>query len=1426
MRTLGLDLGTNSIGWAIRDTEASDGNQIVDYGVTVFRKGVGDGKQGEFSLAAERRKNRSKRRLYNAKRYRKWGLLKVLIENHMCPLKPEELRLWSVGRWEDGRNKGREYPMGNDEWKKWLAMDPAYFGDRGQSENGKQIRKSPYDLRCELLEKVDEADSLRLNRIGRALYHLVQRRGFKTSRKSGKSSYGESELLKKFFEKYPDKANWKSSQVFNFLRSDSCTDGELRLIRIRKETGVLQRKLYEEEFSAICQRQQLSEELTDRLHNAIYFVRPLRTQKGLVGKCTLEKGKARIPLSHPAFEEFRALQFINNVQWREARNNGSFSPIPMDLKKEILETLFFRKIERGKNKGKVDSRAYFKFDEIIDTFSENGKWEFNYKNKPNVPTCPMIAGLMNVFDDKWTVKFITEKNSFGIYWQGLVLKYETKYGTRKKKRVGARKRAFTAKKIGEHRELDYEGIWHLLFDFLQTRDKGDELEEFCKGVLGWDDEKANEFANIDMQQGYGSLSRSAIVKILPHLRDGYIYPKAVTFANLSKVLGKEFFLANREKIEGSITETIGKVDREKEELDIVNSLVQDYFASDENVRGDGRKGERTEVAKTEVENKLKTYFEQIQWSAKSESARKEYFDAILGRYLSFLDGSQQPNEKASTTPSREPDRDYFKLPRLDEAIKSILREKFSADERLLKHLYHPSDVQFYLPSKEGKLGNPQPPTKAWKNPMAMRTMYELRKLINYLIESGIIDEETKVVIEMARELNDANRRWAIQTWQRHREAENIEFAKAILGVAKPKYPGLNENDANNVDKVRLWWEQLPDSEEVYKQVKELKNDVDKYRLWKEQECQCIYTGKLINLADLFDGTKTQFAHTFQRSASFDSSLANLTVSDAYYNVHIQKNRIPTQLENYDKEWRDPTSGHTYSAIRPRIQKWIEKTISLRQRIESNKGEAKKAVLKGEVERKNDLTKFRRLLELDLEYWDKKVKTFTLEEIPNSWKNSQLTDTQIITKYARSYMKSFFRRVDVQKGAVTSQFRKIYGLAGDEQKDRSRHTHHAMDAAVLTLVPSSARRDAILKRYYEAVEKGLKFHTTPYESFDISHVSSIDKNVLVNHVSRDRAFVPTYRKARKRGKLQFVNNADGQRIPIIVQGDSVRGQLHKETFLGAIKVPRRNKSGYAIRQNGEYLLQKNEKTREDEIWLVVRKPIKDAEPDKIVDPILKEEIKRQMAEGVPKEEAVDFQGNRIRHVRCKVALPSFDKSLKIKQHSHLSSKVHKQYYRTDNSANYLCIYYEGVNDRDRTVHAFRFVSLFEYARLKEKNIRANPEYASYMKVTRGRETALTIKHIFKVGDQVVLYKGSIRAIGADNFPVQHLFRVYKFNNSGADYIFLQNVVEARPDSELGGGETEFNPDKYQPRLKLTAENFKALVKGVDFDIEPDGQVMRL
>src|SRR5690349_1518775 len=92
-KILGVDLGTNSIGWAIRDTGVTD-NQIVDAGVLTFDKGVGDVKGIEVPLVKARTDARSKRRNYQAEKYRKWALLEFLIERKMCPLTIEELDSW------------------------------------------------------------------------------------------------------------------------------------------------------------------------------------------------------------------------------------------------------------------------------------------------------------------------------------------------------------------------------------------------------------------------------------------------------------------------------------------------------------------------------------------------------------------------------------------------------------------------------------------------------------------------------------------------------------------------------------------------------------------------------------------------------------------------------------------------------------------------------------------------------------------------------------------------------------------------------------------------------------------------------------------------------------------------------------------------------------------------------------------------------------------------------------------------------------------------------------------------------------------------------------------------------------------------------------------------------------------------------------
>ena len=77
MKRLGIDLGSNSLGWAI----LSD-SRIEDCGVVVFEEGISRTK-GVDTLetpAAKRRKYRMARRLKFRRRLRKMHVLKILVE--------------------------------------------------------------------------------------------------------------------------------------------------------------------------------------------------------------------------------------------------------------------------------------------------------------------------------------------------------------------------------------------------------------------------------------------------------------------------------------------------------------------------------------------------------------------------------------------------------------------------------------------------------------------------------------------------------------------------------------------------------------------------------------------------------------------------------------------------------------------------------------------------------------------------------------------------------------------------------------------------------------------------------------------------------------------------------------------------------------------------------------------------------------------------------------------------------------------------------------------------------------------------------------------------------------------------------------------------------------------------------------------------
>lgn len=283
-RILGIDTGTNSLGWAIVDKDEK-AYHLVAKGTNIFSEGVKIEKGIESSKAAERTDHRSVRKHYWRRKIRKIKLLNVLIENDLCPpLKMDQLRQWRLKK---------IYPMDED-FMEWQRTE-------------EKSHVNPYRFRyvC-LTQKLDLSDITQRFMLGRALYHLNQRRGFLSNRKeTTKESEGAvKEGISTLSEEMKNAGCEYLGEYFYRLYEK----GE----KIRNHYTA-RKEHYLKEFRAICAKQELDEALVEKLENAIFDQRPLKSQKGQVGICTFEKGKSRCPSSHPLYEDFRMYSFLNIV---------------------------------------------------------------------------------------------------------------------------------------------------------------------------------------------------------------------------------------------------------------------------------------------------------------------------------------------------------------------------------------------------------------------------------------------------------------------------------------------------------------------------------------------------------------------------------------------------------------------------------------------------------------------------------------------------------------------------------------------------------------------------------------------------------------------------------------------------------------------------------------------------------------------------------------------------------------------------------------------------------------------------------------------------------------------------------------------------------------------------------------------------------
>ncbi|MCE9538243.1 MAG: type II CRISPR RNA-guided endonuclease Cas9 [Bacteroidetes bacterium] len=343
-KILGLDLGTNSIGWAVVDGK---NNKINGIGARIFPMGVNMIKGTvEESKNATRREARGKRKNYFRRKIRKNLLLKELQKNNMAPNAEVEINEWN--------------------------------------------KENPYPLRQRAISK-----PVSLLELGRIFFHLSQRRGFKSNRKAGGEEDKEKSTI---FKGVPASGKIGISETKQKIENYKTLGDYLASInphetRIRNRYTT--RKMYIDEFNFIWEEQKKyhAKILTDTLKaklgindkgketGILFYQRPLRSQKHLIGKCTFEPTKTKCSVSAIPFELFRAWQWTHSVECDGEK-----------LTKEQREIILNLLCSKDKTEFK-DIRKILKLGD--------SSYNFNYKDDDKVVGTYTISKLSKLFGKNW-----------------------------------------------------------------------------------------------------------------------------------------------------------------------------------------------------------------------------------------------------------------------------------------------------------------------------------------------------------------------------------------------------------------------------------------------------------------------------------------------------------------------------------------------------------------------------------------------------------------------------------------------------------------------------------------------------------------------------------------------------------------------------------------------------------------------------------------------------------------------------------------------------------------------------------------------------------------------------------------------------------------------------------------------------------------
>lgn len=431
---LALDLGPTSLGWAVlRLTADNQPTAVVLTGVRIFSDGRNP-KDG-VSLAVARRTARAMRRRRDRMLKRKNKLIDALIQYGFFP---EDLT----------------------ERKSLEILDP-------------------YQLRAEGLDR-----ALEPYEFGRAIFHLNQRRGFKSNRKTDKTEKNDS-VMKSAISGvrsamqgggFRTVGEWlhhrmKNGQTVRARFNETRVLSAASKPKIEKSYDLyIDRAMVEAEFDALWAKQaELNSKLfhdhaRETLRDILLFQRRLRPVDP--GRCTFYTDEPRAPLALPSVQSFRIYQEVNNLRWLDE-----------GLKEQTL-TLE----QRDAMVKALGASAKKTFKQLRTAAGLGSDATFNIEDAKR-----------QEFKGNATGNILSRKQYFGAVWQTFSEEFQD----------------------------------DIVVQLLTEENESALISWLCEHT-GVTEDQAEAIANVSLPEGYGSLSLKAIRQILPVLRTSVCtYDKAV-----------------------------------------------------------------------------------------------------------------------------------------------------------------------------------------------------------------------------------------------------------------------------------------------------------------------------------------------------------------------------------------------------------------------------------------------------------------------------------------------------------------------------------------------------------------------------------------------------------------------------------------------------------------------------------------------------------------------------------------------------------------------------------------------------------------------------------------------------------------------------------------------------------------------------------